>query len=87
MPDASIIEANRALIDFGAIGILAFFVILYAAFATKQWIDNSRDVRAEKDKRLEDMKAHFAESAANRQVTEANTNAIKAVLDFVKREA
>lgn len=87
MPDASLLEANRVLFDFGVLGVFCFFLLIALGFAVKQWIDRTRELNAEKDKRLDDVKANLAESAANRQAMEANTTAIRTMLDFVKREA
>lgn len=87
MGDASFLEANRVLFDFGVLGVFCFFLLVALGFAVKQWIDRTRELGAEKDKRLDDVKANLAESAANRQAMEANTTAIRTMLDFVKREA
>ncbi len=85
MPDGSVLEASRTLIDFGVVG--AMFVLTLAAlvFCVKQWIERTRELNAEKDKRLDDAKFYMQESSTHRQAIEANTTAIRTVLDFVKR--
>lgn len=94
MPDASFLEANRMLFDFGVLGVFCFFLIAGLIFATKQWIDRTRELNAEKDKRLEDAKFHMVESAANREVMtgvkqalDSNTTVMQTTLSLLRREA
>lgn len=83
MPDVSIIEANKQLFEYGSIGLLAFFAMVYGAFATKQWIDTVRRLNEEKDKRVDDVRQQVAETYTIRQAMEANTTAINTLLNFV----
>lgn len=87
MPDATLLEGGRALIDYGPLGIFVILLIAALVFTTKQWINKTQAVEAEKDKHIETVKAYAGESAANRQAMESNTTAIRTMLEFVKREA
>ena len=92
MPDGSVLEASRTLIDFGVVG--AMFVLTLAAliFCVKQWIERTRELNAEKDKRLDDAKFYMAESSANReamtgvkQALDSNTTVMQTTLSLLRR--
>lgn len=87
MPDAVLIDASKQFIDVGIVGAVLVFTIAALIYAVKQWMAATREINAEKDRRIEDVKHYSAESAANRATIEANTTAIKTALEFVRRSA
>jgi hypothetical protein len=85
MPDSILIDASKQIIDVGIVGAVLVFAIFALVYVFRQWMNAAREVNAEKDKRIDDVRHYSAESAANRATIEANTTAIKTALEFVRR--
>lgn len=84
MPDATIIDASKQIIDFGIIGSVLILVIAAASWVVRQWMKTLRELYAEKDARLRDAKEHASLAESMRNAMAANTTAIQAVLGYLK---
>ena len=81
-------SASSALITaapvFGPLLILALAALCWVA---NRWIKAQDALLSEKDARLEDAKEYAAFGEAAKRVMEANTEAIKTSLDFLRDRA
>lgn len=85
MPDATVVEAGRSLVDASPV-VGAFLVLVMAAlvWVVYQWLATLKALDAEKDARLDDAKAYAKDGEATRNAMAANTSAIQSILAVVK---
>lgn len=84
MPDATVVEAGRSILDVGVIGAVCIFLMAALAWTVKQWMNERIGHMATKDARLEDAKEFAAVGETMRAAMQANTVAMQAITESNK---
>lgn len=84
MPDATLVEASKQLIDLGTVGVFLVFVLAAFAWVVRQWMKTLQELYTEKDSRFKDAKEYAVLAESLRNAMAANTTAIQTMLQVLK---
>lgn len=79
MPDDSILNASRQLIDTGVLGAVLILVIAALIWVTRQWLNTQKELSAAKQEHLETVRESAARGVEIKIAMQANTTALQAV--------
>jgi len=84
IPDATVVDAGKQIIDVGVVGAGLVFCMLALAWVTRQWVAAMKKHDELQEARLKDVKDFAAIGEAIRQAMAANTVAIESALKVIR---
>lgn len=87
MPESSIAGAAQAILqsrDAALLGAALILVLAVLVWITKQWLSSMKACDTAKEARLADAKEYAQSGESIRNAMQANTEAIRAVLDLLR---
>lgn len=80
MPDASILDANRTLVEqWGAAGAVIVLLVAALAWVVRQWLKTQQLVYAQQEARISEAKAYASVLEESKTIQAANVQALQAL--------
>ena len=84
VPDATMVEAGKNILDVGVVGSVLIFVVGALGWTVRQWLATQKKFDDLQEARLKDVREFAAIGEAIRNTMAANTVAIESVLKVVR---
>jgi len=84
LPDATVIDAGKQIIDVGVVGSGLVFTMLALGWVTRQWLAALKRNDELQEARLKDVKEFAGIGEAVRQAMASNTVAIESALKVLR---